>query len=61
MPAVFISYAKEDRKIAEALQGLLHDLGVSAFYDQDIEHGGRWQEALRAPAAWSTARGKRSC
>jgi hypothetical protein len=43
---IFISYARLNMTIAEALVRDLHALGHQAFYDQDLTGGQRWWDTL---------------
>jgi hypothetical protein len=47
MPAeVFISYAREDRSYVAELVRILHARGIPVWFDEGIEQGRRWAEAL---------------
>lgn len=46
MPKVFVSYARADREIVQALIHELQELGHDAFYDQKLSGGQRWWDVL---------------
>jgi hypothetical protein len=51
-PFIFISYASEDVRVAEAIQTALQKAGVTAFFDRDQDGGGlrggdNWEPKLR--------------
>ncbi len=46
MSDVFISYAREDRQLAESMAALLKDHGHSVFWDRRIPAGSTWDEVL---------------
>lgn len=48
MHDVFISYSRDDRPKAEAIQTALEDKNRTAFIDQAIEPGVRWTDTIRA-------------
>ncbi len=48
-PAVFLSYASEDRQSAQALRAALPALGLEVWYDESDLHGGdAWDQKIRA-------------
>ncbi|MBS0379477.1 MAG: toll/interleukin-1 receptor domain-containing protein [Proteobacteria bacterium] len=48
-PAVFLSYASEDRQAAQALRAALPGLGLEVWYDESDLHGGdAWDQKIRA-------------
>lgn len=46
MAAVFVSYAREDRDLANALADALGTLGVECWFDRDLEIGGSFQSDI---------------
>ena len=46
MPKVFVSYARADQEMVQALIRELQELGYDAFYDQNLTGGQRWWEVL---------------
>lgn len=46
MARIFISYAHEDREAAARLAELIKARGDEVFWDDDIDAGSRWDEAL---------------
>jgi hypothetical protein len=46
MPKVFVSYARADQEMVQALIRELQELGYDAFYDQNLTGGQRWWDVL---------------
>lgn len=55
MADVFISYKREDRPRAEALNALLIDLELSAWFDAGIEVGAAWEARIMEEAQAAAA------
>ena len=47
-PSVFLSYASEDRKAAQALRDTLHSCGLEVWYDESgLDGGDAWDQKIR--------------
>jgi TolB-like protein/tetratricopeptide (TPR) repeat protein len=66
MPAVFLSYSREDRAFAESLTRLLEQAGHDVWWDRDIDSGSEFSGEIEAAleradivlVAWSLAAAK---
>jgi hypothetical protein len=47
MPDIFISYAKEDRLVAQSIASKLNEDGWEVFWDRRIEAGAEWNEEIQ--------------
>ena len=48
MADVFISYKREDRRVAERLSGALQQLGFDVWWDFELLSGENFRSAIRA-------------
>src|SRR5215217_7676074 len=44
---IFLSYSKEDKKIAHAIYYELREQGCEVFWDQDIRPGESWDDVIQ--------------
>ncbi len=54
MKDVFISYASEDRPLAERLAGGLEEAGLSVWWDRQIQVGSEWDKTIEEALAAAT-------